>query len=136
MNALYPAGPDHVPPGLTQLTPKYRTQVFLVLVSLFLSLLLYVALVVGSAWLCYWSLNAPWPQRRDRGYAAIRVVAIVCSGLLFLYLVKGLFKGGRQDRSHFVEVTEEDQPELFGFIRQVCADTKSNLPRRVYLTPE
>src|SRR5438876_1070468 len=82
---------------LTRPTLTYRLQVLTVLVSLLFSLLLYLALIAGSAWLCRWLVVAPWPERADRGYLFFRVAGIVCSGLLFLYLLRGLFKGTRQD---------------------------------------
>src|SRR5262249_31671925 len=49
---------------------------------------------------------------------------------------KGLFKHQRVDRSLYVEVKENDQPELFGFIRQLARDTQAPFPRRIYLSPE
>src|SRR5262249_39170621 len=49
---------------------------------------------------------------------------------------KGLFKHQRVDRSLYVEVKENDQPELFGFIRRLARDTGAPFPRRVYLSPE
>src|SRR5262249_38644249 len=125
ITSLYPPGPADVPRDFTRPTARHRLQVVIVLVSLFLSLLLYLALVAGSGWLCYYSVTAPWPARTDRGYVIFRLIGIVCSGLLFLYLLRGLFKGSRQDQTLLFEITEKDQPLLFAFIRQVCADTRA-----------
>ncbi len=93
-------------------------------------------LVAGSAWLCYYLIKAPWATRGNDGYFFLRLVGIICSGMLALYLVKGLFKGSQQDQSLLVEITEADQPELFAFIRQICADTGAPFPHKVFLTPE
>src|SRR5262249_35948718 len=136
MNALYPSGPVNVPKDFTQPTARYRWEVTVVMVSLLLSLALYLVLVAGSTWLCYVLVTAPWPIRAGNGYVFLRIVAIICSGLLALYLVKGLFKGSHQDESLLLEITEADQPELFKFIRQICADTGAPVPHMVYLTPE
>src|SRR5262245_3627853 len=136
MNDFYPPGPASVPPDFTRPTGRYRLQVLLVLVSLTLSLLLYLALLVGSAWLCYKLVTMPWPRNAEGGYALLRIAGIICSALLFLYLFKGLFKGSRQDRSLLVEITEEDQPELFAFIRRICAETGAPFPHKVYASPE
>src|SRR5579872_7267850 len=99
MNPLYPPGPAHVPADFTSPTSRYRWEVALVLVSLVISLALYLGLVVGSAYLCYRLSTAPWPPRAQNEYGFFRVIGIIFSGLLFLYLLKGLFKGSRQDRS-------------------------------------
>src|SRR5262249_50389516 len=136
MAPLYPPSPLDVPKDFTRLTGRYRRQVVWVLLGLVFSLALYLALLIGSAWACHWLLTAPWPQRADRGYGILRIAGIVCSGLMCLYLVKGLFKSSRQDQSLLVEIKEQDQPELFDFIRQICAETRAPFPGRVYLTPE
>lgn len=136
MDHLYPPSPAHVPRDLTRPTRKYRLQVVLVLLSLLLSFALYLALIVGSGWLCYWLVTAPWPARREGGYAVIRIAGIIGSGLLFLYLVKGLFKTSSQDDSLLVEITEEDQPDLFAFIRRVCAEARAPFPHKVFISPD
>src|SRR5437868_4153236 len=51
----YPPTPAHVPSNLTRSTGSYRARVLVVLLSLFLFLALYLALVLGSAYLCYYS---------------------------------------------------------------------------------
>jgi Zn-dependent protease with chaperone function len=136
MNSLYPPGPANVSKEFTQPTARYRWEVALVLVSLLLSLVLYLILVAGSAWLCYFLVTAPWPMRADGWYVFWRIVFIISAGMLSLYLVKGLFKGSHQDQSLLLEITEADQPDLFAFIRQICAETGAPFPHKVYLTPD
>ena len=50
------------------------------------------------------------------------------SGLLCLFLVKGLFKRGGRDPGIGVEVTEKDQPELFAFIRAAVRGHRRPVP--------
>jgi Zn-dependent protease with chaperone function len=136
MKPLFPPRPAAAPVDLTRPSRRYRLRVVLVLVSLLLTLVLYVALVIGSAWLCYWLVTAPWPARVERGYLFVRIAAIVCSGLLFLYLLKGLFKRSQVGGDWMVEIQPREQPELFDFIYRVCAETGAPRPHKVYLTPE
>src|SRR5262245_17020762 len=136
MQPLYPPGPADVPADLTQPSSHYRLQVVLVLVSLAITAALYVALVIGSAWLCRWLVIAPWPDRPERGYVFVRCAAIVCSALLFLYLLKGLFKRSKISNDWLIEIKPDEQPELFEFVHRVCADTGAPRPYKVYLTPE
>jgi Zn-dependent protease with chaperone function len=136
MANIYPPGPANVPNNFTSLTPGYRWRVGLVLASLLITLALYLGLLLGSFLLCRWLVIAPWPVRMERGYGLVRIAAIVCSALLFLYLLKGLFKRSRQDESLLEEITEEEQPDLFAFIRRICADTGAPFPKHIYVTPE
>src|SRR5262249_26057952 len=53
--APYPPAPLNVPPRLTAPTASYRARVLVVLTSLLLFAFLYLGLVAGSAYLCYWS---------------------------------------------------------------------------------
>ena len=52
---FYPPAPADVPPDLTAVTPSYRARVLVVLTSLFLFVLVYFGLVIGSAYLCYYA---------------------------------------------------------------------------------
>ncbi len=148
---LYPPAPANVPPDLAAPTAGYRTRVIVVLASLILFLVLYVGLVIGSAYFCYYSfaqLGSDRPRTAPAKYvprprSAARndpslwwVVAGLASGVLCLFLVKGLFKRPRQDQSLQVEITEQEQPALFAFIRQLCRDTRAPFPHRVFLIPE
>src|SRR5262245_44278997 len=53
--APYPPAPPNVPPRLTTPTMGYRARVPGVVTSLLLFAFLYLGLVAGSAYLCYWS---------------------------------------------------------------------------------
>ena len=55
MADLYPPNPTNVPPGLTTPSGSYRTRVFVVLASLGAFVAVYLGLIAGSAYLCYWS---------------------------------------------------------------------------------
>ncbi len=74
------------------------------------------------------------PDKKDSAFWP--VVTAILAGVLCLFLVKGFFKRRRVDAARRVEVTEQDQPVLFAFIRRLCRDTRAPLPRRVYLTPD
>jgi Zn-dependent protease with chaperone function len=52
---FYPPAPPDVPPGLARPSASYRVRVLVVLTSLLAFALLYLGLVVGSGYLCYWS---------------------------------------------------------------------------------
>jgi Zn-dependent protease with chaperone function len=137
---LYPPPPADVPHDLTRRSGKYRREVIVLTVSLLLFVLLYLALLAASAWFTYWAFTHHFGTTTRRGTASSNPLLNIGLGLagamLFLFLLKGLFKGQRADRSHYVEVTERDQPELFGFIHCLCEEVSAPHPARVYLSPD
>ncbi len=136
MASLYPSSPKNVPADFTEPSTRYEWQVVFVLGSLLLTLLLYLALVAGSGYLFYYLLAQPWSLSRRGGGIVLRILGLFCSGMLFLYLFKGLFKHQRRPMEGLVEVTEKDQPDLFAFLRQLCAETGAPVPRRVFCSHE
>lgn len=131
----YAPTPTGVPADLARPSRRYRLQVGIVLVSLILFFLFYLFLIVGSAYLCYWAWVFPI-KVVNKGTVAMKVVTIGASALLFLFLLKGLFKWQRESETMRVEITEAEQPRLFAFIRRLCAETGAPFPRRVFLSPD
>lgn len=129
--SYYPPGPEEVPPNLTAPSAKFRLQVVALLLSLALFLLIYLGLLVISGWAFYWSITASFGS-----FILIKLLCIVWSGLLFLYLFKGLFKRPRVEKSLHLEITASEHPHLFSFIGQVCDDTQATRPHRVIVSPE
>src|SRR5438874_2652491 len=140
---LYPPSPAHVPADLTKPSKSYRNRVIIVLLSLFVFVGVYLGLTIGSAYTCYYCFSwlaedEPKPAytaaqtaprtnaRTTRTTQTVRsnrttsdkpvfglVIGGIFSGLLCLFLVKGLFKRSRVDPGMRVEVTEDEQPHLF-----------------------
>jgi Zn-dependent protease with chaperone function len=80
-------------------------------------------------------VSGPPPQRNSKPVFWL-LVGGVMSGLLCLFLVKGLFKRSKVDPGVRVEVTEAQQPVLFAFVRRLCRETGAPFPHRVYLVPD
>lgn len=148
----YPPSPPNIPPDLTVPSRSYRLRVGVVLASLFLFLIVYLALTVGSAWFSYYCFaqvgaaeRPPQPNRPYVNYPTRRsddksdglwIITGIASAVLCLFLVKGFFKSTSADATLRVEITPEEEPLLFAFIHQLCQDTRAPRPHRVYLTPE
>jgi Zn-dependent protease with chaperone function len=149
---LYPPSPTNVPADLTAPSRSYKIRVLFVLFSLIAFVLLYFAMVVGTAYFSYWSFTqigvAPKPARSNT-YGAYRgqyeqtkdqsgwwAVPGIASAVMCLFLVKGFFKRQRLDPSLHVEIGEDEAPELYAFIRCLCKETRAPLPRRIFLSPE
>ncbi|WP_434045631.1 MULTISPECIES: M48 family metalloprotease [Sorangium] len=128
---VYPVGPaGDLPP--VQVTPGYRLRVVLVLASLLTFVALYLALLAASGYLVYLTLfEMAWLPGKG---IILNLGAIAASGMLFLFLLKGLFHNRPFSSEGLVEVTEADQPRLFAFLRRLCEDAGSRLPGKVYLS--
>jgi len=166
ISTLYPPTPTDVPVDLTKPSANYRSRVILVLFCLLVFVGVYLCLTAGSAYACYYcfaelaedeprpaQVYNPAPQYNPRTGQRVYtqpprqqprhekpvfwlIIGGIASGLLFLFMVKGLFKQSRYDPGVRVEVTEAEQPVLFAFIRQLCKDTGAPFPHRVFLTPD
>ena len=162
---LYPPAPVNVPPDLTGVSRAYQSRVIIVLLCLIVFVGVYLALTVGSAYACYACFAAlrddapapvprqvpnnppggrnarqpvpqPQPQVKREKPVFWLFVGGITSGLICLFMVKGLFKRARREDGVRVEVTEAEQPVLFAFIRQLCRDTGAPFPHRVYVVPD
>jgi Zn-dependent protease with chaperone function len=132
---LYPPNSTGLPPNLTVPNARYRRSVVIVLISLILFLLLYLSLIVASGWLLYQGIIYDMGEV-NRGSTGLKIAMIVLPALLFLFLVKGLFKRGKRESEMRIEIKETEQPELFAFVRRLCQDTRAPFPYRIYLSPE
>lgn len=163
---LYPPSPAHVPADLTTPPKEYRLRVLVVLASLFVFLIVYLALTVGMAAVSFWCFStlvdpqpvrvqpapAPYnprtsasaPRRSSRNdtsrtddYSSFwLVVGGGVSALICVFMVKGFFKRSGRDDGIRHEITEKDEPELFAFIRKLCHDTRAPFPHRIYAVPD
>lgn len=64
-------------------------------------------------------------------------VGLASLGFFILaFLFKFLFKKHKVDRSHLTEISEEDEPKLFAFIREIVNEVGTNFPKKIYLSSE
>lgn len=66
------------------------------------------------------------------------MLALGCLGmgfLIFFFLIKFIFSSSNKlDRSHLVEVTAKQQPQLFKMITEIVTEVKTDFPKKVYLS--
>jgi Zn-dependent protease with chaperone function len=125
---VYPPSPVDISPNLTAPSRRYRSQVIVVLASLFLFLVLYLAMIAGAVCFFYEALFFPiffW-----------KGLALLGSGLLLFFLLRGLLRRSQPDSDLLVEIRETDEPALFAFLHRLCDELKAPFPHRVYLSPD
>lgn len=54
--------------------------------------------------------------------------------LIAIFLTKFIFKKNKVDRSHLMEITEKDEPELFHFIGEIVKEVNTQFPKRIYIS--
>jgi Zn-dependent protease with chaperone function len=55
---------------------------------------------------------------------------------ILIYLLKFIFKKHTVDRSHLIEISRAEEPELFKLIDEIVNEVKTKSPKRIYLSPE
>lgn len=54
--------------------------------------------------------------------------------MIFIFLIKFLFKEHEIDKSHLTEIQREEYPELFNFIEEIATEAKVKSPKKIYLS--
>lgn len=131
-NSLYPAGPQNIPDGLTRATSSYKRHAWLAMAGLVGFMVFYLLLMGVFAYLTYLGYQA-----LEHGRAGLwQIVISVCSLLLTVFMAKSLFVVRRSDNPGGVEVTREDEPQLFNFLNRLADEVGAPKPHRVFITPE
>lgn len=135
----YPATPVNVPASATQVSPGFRREVKSVLGMIVLFFIVYLLLLTFGAalaagclylgFMLFSSLSGFWGILAGLGIVSVGV-------LVLFFLVKFLFAVNRSDMSSSVQITEEEQPVLFAFIRSVAADTQTPFPKKIFLSAD
>lgn len=136
---LYPPNPAHVPESVTKPSPQFRREVVKVLGSLVLFFLVYILLILaalGLAIICVYGGILLIANLSHMLIILIGAGIIAMGVLVFFFLVKFLFAVSRVDRSGITEITEEEQPRLFAFVRQLAHDVGTPFPKKIYLSPD
>lgn len=64
-------------------------------------------------------------------------LGIISMGILVLiFLLKFIFKKHDADLSHLTEISQEQQPELYAFIREIVDEVKTGFPKKIYLSTD
>lgn len=135
-NQYYPPSPQIERSQLTKVNNKYRIQVIINLFSIIVFFILFLGMIVGAAYLIelaiYYSIRGEFTT----WYILLKVGLIGMSIMFFGFLLKFLFKNHNTENPLHVEVTEEEHPKLFQFIRQLSSEVGAPFPKRVFVNHE
>jgi len=135
----YPPSPAAAEEKKIVLSPAFRKQVSKVIGSIVLFLIVYLLLVLAAAALavaCFY-FGVALIIELPKFITVLIGGGLMCLSISVIYfLIKFMFATSKDENSSRVEITEEDQPRLFAFIRQLSTETHTPLPQKIFLSPD
>lgn len=120
-----------------QISKSFKTQIRKTLFSILLFILVYfilLGLTIGVTIL--FSYIGIWAILNYPNILTIGLgLGLIASGFTILYfLIKFIFASNKIDTNDLIEVTEQDQPELFSLIHELVNEIETDFPKKVYLS--
>jgi len=139
INTSYPPAPANVPPGLTEASDAFRSQVrgvVIAIIAFVFTYLLMVGLSLGLLWCCF-KIGMVIMMTFRGLWGLILGVGLMLMGLMVVFfLLKFLFASSGESDSKGIEIQESDDPQLFAFIGKVALEVGTHFPKKVFLIPE
>lgn len=114
----------------------YRLRVWSLGAALFALAASYLGVLVASATTSLWLIS----QIVRGGFTPIMGLTlglgVGLTAVLTLVLTKGLFRPHSIDRSEWIRLTPEDEPDLFAFLEDIYTEADAPAPDRVYACPD
>jgi Zn-dependent protease with chaperone function len=134
--SLYPPSPIGVPADLVEPSSGYKTQIVLVLAALAAFFILYFGILAGCVAFFAWTFASVLLIVVSPAFAVLtlfQLVLCVPVFLLFVYMLKNLFRWGSKEKTDHVEIFAHQHPDLFDFIYRICDETGAPYPKRVFV---
>lgn len=115
-----------------------RRQVYKVVLSIVLFVIVYLLLVAvaGVLAIVFCWLGIKLMMTLTNFLGLLFGLGMIAAGIsVFVFLVKFIFSVTKDENSLRMEVTEEQQPRLFAFIRELTTATGTQFPKKIYFSP-
>jgi len=133
--SFYPPNPPSVPTDITRVETRFRIRAIAVVIGIFLFLSIYLAMVTAAGYFVYFTMVEMGVVKGRCGFL-VKIGLIAFSIMLFVFLLKFLFKKQKIHDPFNIQIKEDQHPKLFNFIRQLCKDTKAPFPKKVFVNHE
>ncbi|MGK7892999.1 MAG: M48 family metallopeptidase, partial [Xenococcus sp. (in: cyanobacteria)] len=127
MKNIYPTNPVKVPPNLSKPSKKYQQQAILAMLGLSLFVTLYFTLTSWFIWTAYRLFTTP-------NLAGEEIFVGLLSSFLAIFMVKPLLRVRHGSDSQTLEISSQEEPELFKFIYRIADEAKAPRPHKVFLS--
>ena len=135
----YPLSPERIDESKLGLSAQFKKQVGITLFSIVLFFIVYILLVLASIALaiaCFY--GGFWIITSFPRFITIMVGAgIMCLGLsVIFFLIKFIFAVSKDENPSRVQITQEDQPMVFAFVRKLTEETNTPFPKKIFVSPD
>lgn len=127
MKNIYPANPLKVPPNLSKTNKSYQRQAILAMLGLSLFVTLYFTITSWFIWTAYRLLTTPNIDLKG-------IFVGLLSSFLAVFMVKPLLRVRSRSKSHAIEISATEEPELFKFIYRLADEAQAPRPHKVFLS--
>ncbi|MEM8906802.1 MAG: M48 family metallopeptidase [Bacteroidota bacterium] len=122
-----------------ELSPEFKAQTVKAIVSIAFFILVYLLLIAGAIALTFACVYAGILMIITMPRVIIIALGIGLASMGFLILIflfKFMFKSHKVDRSHLVEISQKEEPELFQMIESIVEEVGTSFPKKVYLSSD
>lgn len=132
MDSVYPTGPADVSANLTAPTSAYKRHAWLAMLGLAAFVAAYIALSGWFVWTAYRLLSG---AAKGGDATLFALIGGSCSAFLAVFMLKALFFVKHRYEIDDIQVTEQEQPQLFAFLNRLADEAKAPRAHRVFLSP-
>lgn len=131
----YPKSPTVDKKQYTKTTSEYQSNVIIVMLSIVVFFLIYLAALAGTFYLVYLAISYDI-SNVNKLTILLKIGSIGMSIMFSLFMIKFLFKKQDATNELNLELKKEDHPKLFEFIHQLSKETNAPFPKKVYVNHE
>ena len=131
-----PAGADR---AIIRPSEAFKKQVYRSAGAIVLFVVTYLFLFFGSMAIAaaFAFLGLTILEAQLSFFGLIAGIGFIIAGIMLVFFVtKFLFKRTRTNYSGMLEINESEQPGLFAFIKKLTGETRSPMPKRIFLTAD
>lgn len=135
----YPNAPENISDDVIRPSAKFSLEIKKVIALLFLFALVYLSLLVLTAafTMLLFYIGVEIITNLHHVFAILAAIGIMGIGLMTsAFVIKFLFARRKDTDDNRIEITEEEYPALFDFIRKVSHETATPFPKHIFLSGE
>ena len=120
-----------------QVSPAFQSRVKKTLFSILIFILVYsILLLISIGTTAFFTYIGIWAIINYPNFLTITLgLGLIAAGFMILYfLIKFIFATNKTDTSDFIEISQDEQPELFAMIHDLVKEIETDFPQKVFLS--
>lgn len=134
---IYPSGPVNPDPDVIKPTPQFVKQVYRSIAAIVLFVVTYVALFVAALALATGAciLGVSVMSFGKSFLILLCGLGIIIAGLMLVFfIIKFMFKRTPVNNGGRIEISRDEQPDLFAFIDRLTDETGAQKPKKIFIS--